>query len=285
VGGILGLNKHLDGVRRIIIHSILALEHSGVERDGNLQVCWPFSHSPVNYPILPSSPKGSHHWFRVVKDSRDTSTFAVFSQICLEFPERGLVRSFSAPCRDGNCRPFQTILDTRIVTSTRDKALSGLQLLQGTRFVVGEAHLSVTKVVPDQVAIIAAVSKNPFSPLRYRLREFLPDARVIEFKEHVRPDLTTDISFCLLIVLRVIFTVDVKLQANRARQTCFHLDNKAGKLEGFREFVNEGHDIMLQDADGLGPFHYAVSGGHLDILHFMSTTSDQVLPRVWTLSV
>jgi hypothetical protein len=194
LGGTLGPNKHLDGAdaRRIIIYSILALEHSGVDSEGNLQVCWPFSYSPVNYPILPSSPKRSHHWFRVVKDSRDTSTFAVFSQICLEFPERGLVRSFSAPCRDGHCRPFQTILATRIVTSTRDKTLS--RLLQGARFVVGEAHLSVTKVVPDQVAIIAAVSNNPLSPLRYRLRGFLPDARVFEFKEHVRPDLTTDIS-------------------------------------------------------------------------------------------
>ncbi|GLI82219.1 hypothetical protein PoHVEF18_010644 [Penicillium ochrochloron] len=190
----LGPNKHLDGAdaRRIIIHSILALEHSGVDSDGNLQVCWPFSHSPVNYPILPSSPNGSHHWFRVVKDSRDTSTFAVFSQICLEFRERGLVRSFSAPCRDGHCKPFQTILATRIVTFTKDETLS--RLLQGARFVVGDAHLSVTKVVPDQVAIIAAVSKNPLSPLRYRLREFLPDLGVFEFKEHVRPDLTTDIS-------------------------------------------------------------------------------------------
>ena len=55
------------------------------------------------------------------------------------------------------------------MTSTKNKTLSGL--LQVARIVVGEAHLSVTKVVPDQVAIIAAVIKNPLSPLRYRMRE------------------------------------------------------------------------------------------------------------------
>lgn len=82
-------------------------------------------------------------------------------------PEQGLVRSCSASRRDGHCRPLQTILATRIVTSTKDKTLSGL--LQGARFVVGEANLSVTEVVPDQAAIIAAVSKNLLTPLWYRL--------------------------------------------------------------------------------------------------------------------
>jgi ankyrin repeat protein len=38
---------------------------------------------------------------------------------------------------------------------------------------------------------------------------------------------------------------------------------------------------MLQDADRLSPFHYAVSEGHLDILYVMLTTYGQVLSRVW----
>jgi ankyrin repeat protein len=68
---------------------------------------------------------------------------------------------------------------------------------------------------------------------------------------------------------------------NRARRTCFHLASKAGNIEVVRRFVNEGHDIMLQDADGLCPFHYAVSRGHLDILHFMSETCDNVFSEAW----
>lgn len=70
-------------------------------------------------------------------------------------------------------------------------------------------------------------------------------------------------------------------QPNRARRTCFHLASKAGNLEVVRRFVNEGHDILLQDAEGLSPFHYAVSRGCLDILHFMSENCNNVLSEAW----
>ena len=60
---------------------------------------------------------------------------------------------------------------------------------------VGEAYLTVTKAVRDQTAIIASVSFNPLNPLRYRLRQILPpDARAFDLKEHIRPDITTDLS-------------------------------------------------------------------------------------------
>ena len=128
LGGIPKPNKHLSGAeaRRVIISSIFALEHSGVDSEGNLQVCWPFSHSPVNYPILPSSPRESHHWFPVVKDSRDTSSFVVFSQRCLEFPEQGLVRSCSTSYKEGHFNTPQTILATRILTVTEERSVSRL---------------------------------------------------------------------------------------------------------------------------------------------------------------
>jgi hypothetical protein len=191
-----GQGKPLSGAgaRRIIIDSILALEDSGVDSEGNLQVAWPFSNSPVNCPIFPSAPKETHHWFRILKDTRDTSSFVVFSQRCLEFAEQGLVRSCSAPCRNGHSRPVQSILSTRILSISEEGSVSGL--LQGARFLVGEAHLTVTKAVREsQVAmIVPAVSMNPLSPLRYRLREILPDAKSFDFKEHIRPDTTSALS-------------------------------------------------------------------------------------------
>ncbi|KAJ5412620.1 uncharacterized protein N7487_006979 [Penicillium crustosum] len=189
-----GQNKPLTGLeaRRVIINSILALEHSGVDSEGNLQVSWPFNNSPLNFPVLPSTPKESHNWFRVVKDTRDTSSFAVFSQRCLEFPEKGIMRSCSAPCKEGHPKPLQTTLLTRILTTAEQGSMSGL--LVGVKFLVGEAHLTVTKAVQDQLAIIAAVSMNPLSPLRYRLREILPDARAFDFKEHIWPDITGGVS-------------------------------------------------------------------------------------------
>lgn len=186
--------KLLTGVeaRRVIINSILALQYSGVDSEGSLQVCWPFSNSPVNCPVLPSTPKESHNWFRVVKDTRDTSSFAVFSQRCLEFPEKGVMRSCSAPCKNGHSKPLQTTLLTRILTPTEYGSVS--ELLVGVKFLVGEAHLTVTKAVEDQLAIIAAVSMGPLSPLRYRLREILPDARAFDFKEHIWPDIAAGLS-------------------------------------------------------------------------------------------
>ncbi|KAJ5374333.1 hypothetical protein N7517_006339 [Penicillium concentricum] len=174
--------------RRLIINAILALEHSGIDSDGNLQVSWPFSNSPASCPVLPSTPQESHNWFRVVKDTRDTSSFAVFSQRCLEFSEEETIRACSALSKEGHLRPFQTTLLTRILAPGQEGSVSGL--LVGVRFLIGEAHLTVTKAVQDQLAIIATVSMNPLNPLRYRLREILPDARAIDFKEQIWPDIT-----------------------------------------------------------------------------------------------
>ncbi|RHZ62439.1 Pfs, NACHT, and Ankyrin domain protein [Aspergillus thermomutatus] len=62
---------------------------------------------------------------------------------------------------------------------------------------------------------------------------------------------------------------------------CLHLASKAGNLEVVCKLVGEGHDILLQDVDGLSPFHYALHGGRLDVLHFMSETCNRALSGVW----
>ncbi|KAL4877066.1 ankyrin repeat-containing domain protein [Aspergillus karnatakaensis] len=64
---------------------------------------------------------------------------------------------------------------------------------------------------------------------------------------------------------------------NHAHRTCFHLATKAGNLDVVRKCLNEGHDIMLQDADGLCPLHYAVSHHHLDILRLMAEICGDVV--------
>ncbi|KAJ5823845.1 hypothetical protein N7447_006185 [Penicillium robsamsonii] len=185
-----GENQPLTGVeaRRVIINSILALEHSGVDSDGNLQVSWPFINSPANCPVLPSTPKESHNWFPIVKDTRDTSSFAVYSERCLEFPEERKMRSCSVLCKEGHFKPLQTTLSTRILTPTEEGSVSGL--LVGVKFLVGEAHLTVTKAVNNQLGIIATVSINPLNSMRHRLREILPDSGGFDFKEHIWPDIT-----------------------------------------------------------------------------------------------
>lgn len=186
--------KPLSGpqARRVIINSILALEHTGLDSEGNLQVAWPFSDTPANCPVSPSTAKESNNWFRIVKETRETSSFPVFSQQCLEFHDRDLVRSCSAPCKTGHVRPPQTILSTQLLTLANGGPVLGL--LEGARFLVGEAHLTVTKTVQGQLAIVATVSMNPLSPLRHRFRELLPDAPTHGFKENIRPDIAVGLS-------------------------------------------------------------------------------------------
>ncbi|KAL3470221.1 ankyrin repeat-containing domain protein [Aspergillus californicus] len=70
-------------------------------------------------------------------------------------------------------------------------------------------------------------------------------------------------------------------QPNGSLQTCLHLSSKAGNFEVVCKLMNEGHDILLVDIDGLTPFHYALYHSHLDILQFMSETRGRELSRVW----
>lgn len=186
--------KPLSGpqARRIIINSLLALEHTGLDSEGNLQVAWPFSDIPAHCPVLPSTPKEANNWLRVVKETRETCSFLIFGQRCLEFYDQSLIRSCSAPYIDGHARPLQTILSTQILTLATDGPVLGL--LEGARLLVGEVHLTITKKFQGQVAIIATVSMNPLSPLRLRLRGVLPDAPAHGYKENIRPDISVGLS-------------------------------------------------------------------------------------------
>jgi hypothetical protein len=45
--------------------------------------------------------------------------------------------------------------------------------------------------------------------------------------------------------------------------------------------VDEGHNILLEDSDGLSPFHYALRCGSLDVLQFLSAACGNVLSKLW----
>ncbi|KAI3003108.1 hypothetical protein CBS147346_5573 [Aspergillus niger] len=68
---------------------------------------------------------------------------------------------------------------------------------------------------------------------------------------------------------------------NGSRQTCLHLASKAGNLEAVRRLVDEDQDILLEDIDGMSPFHYALKEGHLEVLQYMSQACDKELSGVW----
>jgi ankyrin repeat protein len=68
---------------------------------------------------------------------------------------------------------------------------------------------------------------------------------------------------------------------NGTGQSCLHLASKAGNLEVVRKLVDEGHDIMSLDIDGLSPFHHALCGGYSEVMHFMSTACESLLSETW----
>ncbi|KAJ5964023.1 uncharacterized protein N7479_003899 [Penicillium vulpinum] len=133
----------------------------------------------------------------VAKDTRDTSSVAVFNQRCLEFLEEKEMLSCSALCKEGHSRLLQPTLSTGILTPTQEGPVSGL--LVGVKFLVGEAHLTVTKAVQDKLTIIAAVSMNPSKPLQHRPCEILPNAWGFGFKQPIWPDITAGLSIPMFV--------------------------------------------------------------------------------------
>lgn len=80
-------------IGRLIIDSIVALEHTGIDHEGNLQACWPFIEVRRTRCIERSTAKESNNWLRVIEDTQGVATFAVVCQRCLEFRQQFLTRS------------------------------------------------------------------------------------------------------------------------------------------------------------------------------------------------
>ncbi|KAL4942536.1 hypothetical protein BDV06DRAFT_211741 [Aspergillus oleicola] len=191
----------ISEARLIIIKTILALEHTGIDNEGNLQACWPFTDSFMNYRI--SSSKETHNWFRAVKDTRVVSTFAVVSQRCLEFREQGISRLCTNLGGNELSRPLQTVLCTRVLLDSAFAADVGagdhrlgsppqdglMATLQNTNFLLGEAHLTMRRTLrKDLIFTIIAVSSNPW---QRRLRTVLAERKIPRLQEQIDLDITT----------------------------------------------------------------------------------------------
>jgi hypothetical protein len=183
----------LSDARRLVIQSILALEHTGIDGEGNLQAWWPFSESPLTSRISRSTSKETHDWFRMIKDGRDVSSFAVLSQRCLEFGERRCVQKLSGASRNGSCKVYQTGLYTRILPVKGTLA----SLVQGAKLLVGNANLTVEQAsqTERESVIIATVSANPFRVLE----GFLGEGKVLCVQEHVHHDIPTSLSIPMFV--------------------------------------------------------------------------------------
>lgn len=184
---------NVASARRFIIDCILALQYTGIDGEANLQAWWPFSNSPSTCRIPPATSSESNNWFRVIKDTRDTSAFAVLSQRCLD-PEERYIRECSCSRKNGHMKVHRTGLYTRLLSAERELAC----LAEGAKFLVGGAHLTVERPLNiDQMdSMVAVVSTNP---LRYRFGSFLTEGRDPKVKELVDDNNTTGLSVPVLV--------------------------------------------------------------------------------------
>ncbi|KAF9893461.1 hypothetical protein FE257_010773 [Aspergillus nanangensis] len=178
--------------RRLIIHSILALQHTGVDYEANLQAWWPFSDCPLTSRISPTS-REPHPWFQLIKESRDVSTFAVLSRRCLEFYERKCLQLHSDSHKSSPVKVQQTGLYTRVLLNGGNLG----SLVEGEKVIVRNSHLTVEQVMrKEEVIIVATATKNI---LRISFRGLLREGRISCAQEHINHDVPTSLSIPIFI--------------------------------------------------------------------------------------
>ncbi|KAJ5093019.1 hypothetical protein N7456_008880 [Penicillium angulare] len=205
-----------EKVRSLIFDSILALEHTGIDHEKNLQAYWPFCDQPRTRSISATPSEflvGTiNNWFRIIKDTHSVATFPVISQRCLEYGNQQ-DHWYTRPCstRENNlssCTAFSTRLvltpslrsvclepeydHRRYVSSIIVESMNELRL--GGNIVVGDAALTVETVVPGEPnLLIAAASTNSIQNGWIKL------ATGTKFQEDLDLDLSTGVQVSLLV--------------------------------------------------------------------------------------
>ncbi|KAK3641603.1 hypothetical protein LTR56_011204 [Elasticomyces elasticus] len=111
------------------------LKDTGVDRDGNLRVWWPFG-GEAQYARLP---KSTASWLDVIKDSEGSATFAVFDQECWGYRSKKRHRrdpSVTSKCQSSAWEgsgvawsgPERPVLKTTMVVSTPVLMTGGCRL-------------------------------------------------------------------------------------------------------------------------------------------------------------
>lgn len=192
----------LKAFRKLMIKAVLQLKGTGIDREGHLRACWPFSDPAMSHHMKTNK---INRWIGILSDSLHVATFAVVSSRCLGFDKDKFPNEWS-PCPQSHSELTQinclstTVLQRppsedeerlnrqKIGLLTPPSSCDSDDLLSGTAFRLVEKQLWITRFWRENEA--RKMMAHPFAG--HYLREVATSMRwsaAIDFKEQINPDL------------------------------------------------------------------------------------------------
>ena len=123
--GTSAITNNMDA-RACILTALSNLQFTGLDNHNALHLWWPFTQEPNTLPIK-ETPTGKHNWIHMLRDSRDSATFAVMSPRCLEYEDISMDNKLKIWRRCLGSRENQTMLlnleGNGVITTDRDRTL------------------------------------------------------------------------------------------------------------------------------------------------------------------
>jgi len=173
--------------RSFLRSAITQLGFTGVNDDGNLLACWPYTENATALIIHPKSTDGSEHgWIPWVKDRVTVATFAVMSSNCFCFnAEDALSRTkVSRKCPDYPGPTPRQLSHTRVVDLSRSVLYTSIQMDPETKSTLEKTHTQAGE--PEYVRKMARLAPG----LRIRIMDLDQEVGTLEVRNSNEEPLT-----------------------------------------------------------------------------------------------
>lgn len=193
--------------RNLMIKAVLRLKDTGIDHEGHLRACWPFSDPAMSHHMRTNK---INRWMGILSESIQVATFAVVSSRCLGFEKERFPNEWS-PCPQSHSKLTQiNCLSTTILQRplSEDEERSkrrkiGLltpppscdpgQLLSGTAFRLAENQLLIKKFWRENEN--RKMMAHPVVGYYFRGR-----SAAMDFKEQINPNLKGGVPIDLVIL-------------------------------------------------------------------------------------
>jgi hypothetical protein len=188
--------------RELMIRTVMQLKDTGIDHEGHLGACWPFSHPAMIHQMKTNK---INRWISILSDSLDIATFAVVTSRCLGFEKDKFPHEWK-PCSQSsnelsqiNClsttvlqRPLsedeERLKRRKVGLLTSSSGCDSDYLIAGTAFRLAEKQLCIKRFWRENEA--QRMIAHPFAG--HYIREVVTSmgwSSAIDFKEQINPDL------------------------------------------------------------------------------------------------